>query len=243
MNLLDIRKKFVELSGREDLKNSDNTDNGADYFINSASKWLDEQLDNEKAVGRNYRLVDPKQFIIPIKECRVIHEVWATEVVNPKWKKLNRRDLDFFKRRVNSIARADKGIPTDYVPTNLRTSPSTDRPQDPDFFNSIADLSDYISDAHYPYQGILLWPFPRKQMQVEIKGMFYQDALINDDDTNFWANQHPNLLIDAALRQLESSYRNTQGVKDWENVIHIKLVNIDKDSVAESNVDIFELGG
>lgn len=244
MNLLDVRRLFVKLSGREDLKNEiDDSDNGADYFINAGSKWLDEQLDSGKAEGRNYRLAQVGQFVLPIKSCRAVNEVWVTEGTNPEWVRLVRKDLSFFKFQITNISQATRDTPLCYMPTNLRTSPSTDRPADPDFFDSYANLSDYIAEAHYPYQGILLWPVPARIVQVEIKGIFYQDLLENDGDFNYWSTQHPTLLINAALRELEVSYRNTQGVRDWEADIVGRLANLDKDSVYNDNVDVVELGG
>lgn len=47
MNLREIRKLFLDMSGRYDLVNEDLSDNGANYYINEGSKWLDSKVDKK----------------------------------------------------------------------------------------------------------------------------------------------------------------------------------------------------
>jgi len=43
--------------------------------------------------------------------------------------------------------------------------------------------------------------------------------LLLDTDTNYWSDDFPHLLVNAARRMLEVRQRNTSGVKDWDTVI------------------------
>lgn len=53
MNLVDIRKMFREVSGRYDLVNVDFTDNGANFYLNEACKWLDMNA-HDKDIFKGY---------------------------------------------------------------------------------------------------------------------------------------------------------------------------------------------
>lgn len=48
MDLSEVRAKFIQLSGRDDLVNADTTDNGANYFINAGQKFLDRMFGHEE---------------------------------------------------------------------------------------------------------------------------------------------------------------------------------------------------
>lgn len=45
MNLLEIRQQFVKLTGRYDLINTDNSDNGADWFINQGQDYIERNVE------------------------------------------------------------------------------------------------------------------------------------------------------------------------------------------------------
>ena len=49
MNLGTIRAKFIELSGRDDLVNADDTDNGANYFITAGQRFLEKKFGHAEA--------------------------------------------------------------------------------------------------------------------------------------------------------------------------------------------------
>ena len=57
--------------------------------------------------------------------------------------------------------------------------------------------------------------------------------LDDDTDENYWSIEHPMLLLYAALYEMEVSYRNTEGAKDWDLALSRELADLDKDTVEE----------
>ncbi len=67
--------------------------------------------------------------------------------------------------------------------------------------------------------------------------------LEDDDDENFWALNHPDLVVKAALQRLEVDYRNTEGSKDWLNSIMLDLIDLDMEFVEELSADVDVMEG
>jgi hypothetical protein len=67
--------------------------------------------------------------------------------------------------------------------------------------------------------------------------------MIQDTDTSYWTLEAPITLLFAALYQLEASYRNTEGVKDWLNVIDLDLDGLEKDRIAEEIMGVDQMEG
>ena len=64
MNLLQMRTKSRELSGRFDLVNSDFSDNGMDFFINEGRKFLDRLDETQKSWASCFRILTVGQFSV-----------------------------------------------------------------------------------------------------------------------------------------------------------------------------------
>jgi hypothetical protein len=72
-----------------------------------------------------------------------------------------------------------------------------------------------------------------KAATITVVGQFKAKELDENDDQNFWSVHYPDLLIQAANYSLESFYRNTEGAKDWKNVMTDTLQGIDYNLVEE----------
>jgi len=64
-----------------------------------------------------------------------------------------------------------------------------------------------------------------------------------DQDSCFWSELHPDILLHAALQRLEVSYRNTQGANDWLQAIVIDLSELDKEWVEEAVANLDQMEG
>ncbi len=71
----------------------------------------------------------------------------------------------------------------------------------------------------------------------------YQPKLVNDDDKNFWSERHPFILVMAAMRQVEVSYRNTEGQKDWEAAIRGELFGQELDWADQESQEVSQMEG
>ena len=240
MNLLQIRQQFRADSGRFDLVNEDGSDNGANFRINAGQRHLDRLGTNQKSFGVCYRFCEPNFWSVTFPYCRAVKEVWAA-TVTARWQleKKNLQDLlaGYFTKLPSSI---DSGASIYYAPTITRAVPETFNTESCDF-EAFSGYVDVMSANHFAYNCILIAPPIKEKTLIEIKGLFYTDELSEDSDKSYWSVMHPELLIMAAMRQLEVVNRNTQGVNDWDNSIGIEISNINKDLVEEEIAEVTQI--
>jgi hypothetical protein len=235
MQLSEIREKFVQFSGRYDLINSDDTDNGANFFINSGQRFLDRRIDFKKSSGRFFEQVAAGTWYFKLADCRSLDKVWVTNG-EERWE-LERKSLHWLHSEFpNLISATDQGDPLYWTPAMLRGIDITDITAGGTFFNyALAEA------ANEEYTGIVFLPPPDETMTIEIWGKFYSPTLASDSDESYWSVVVPETLIQAGLYRLETFYRNTEGAKDWLLAIDLDLTDIDKDLVHEDNVNVDQM--
>lgn len=233
MPLIDVRKQFIEYTGRYDLvlDTNDYDNNGADTFITAGQRWLDRTYEVNGSKGRNDELLDIGEWFQLIPEVRVIESVWVSNIEG------NRYPLEYLP--VNEYRSTFPKDPAGIV--NGRTTFYT-----PVFFQKIPESYDVIIDIFISntyvvstpvgYNGLLFSPPTETPLNLEVYGKFYQPKLVNNNDTNLWSEAYPTALVLAACRQVEISYRNQQGVKDYEAGIQGELLGAEYDLVdSETN--------
>ncbi len=238
--LLIARQKFIELSGRLDLAEDagtieSGTDKGADFFITNGQDWLDRQLGTAKEFGRRFDSVAADAWYLTFQKSRAIKEVWVNSDED-RWE-LEKVPLSSLKKYYAGLRSAtDSGQTLYYALAMLRAIDSTDIDDQGAFFNYVLADSD-------TYNGIIFMPPTEEALVVEIVGKFYSNTLSINADTSYWSENHMMTLVWAGLRQLEISYRNTEGARDWANAIRDSLIGIDKDVVEEETADTEEMDG
>ena len=230
MNLLQVRTKFREISGRHDLVNEDFSDNGADFYINEGRKFLDRLDETQKSWASCFKFVEIGQFSASFPHCRAIKEVWAASV-SARWQleKINLQEL-ISGYLTGLPASRTSGVPLYYSPCLTRYIPEDALVADIESFVGWVDIP--AGGAH-EYNAILINVPTSEKISLDIKGLYYSMELDAETDTNFWSGAHPMTLIMAAMRQLEILNRNTQGVKDWEASISTDTTGIGMDLVEE----------
>lgn len=220
MNLAEIRDHFVKRSGRYDLITEAGQDNGANFFIQSGSRFLDRRSNVKKSqMGASLHSVS-LDGMANLKDCWLIEAVRVQHSGN--WYPLHKLNA----RNTPQAAFLKKGIPAFYVPKTVRYSPSLE--------HTPASLS-MVPASAYDHQdmattSILLevLPHPVEPTVIEVHGNFYSVQLNEDQDTNFWSESFPDTLIKAALYQLEIFYRNTEGANDWLVSIQLDLADAEQ---------------
>lgn len=241
MNLLQLRQQFRATSGRFDLVNEDGSDNGANFYINAGQRHLDRLDTTQKSFGICYKFCEPDFYAVTFPYCRAVKEVWAA-TINARWQleKKNLQDLiaGYFTTLPSGI---DSGSPLYYAPTITRAVPETFNTESEDF-EAFSGYVDVISANHFAYNCVLIAPPTNEKLLIEVKGLFYTDELVGDDDKSYWSEVHPNILIMAAMREVEIINRNTQGVNDWTSSIMTEISNIGKDLVEEEIAEVSQIG-
>jgi hypothetical protein len=78
---------------------------------------------------------------------------------------------------------------------------------------------------------------------IDIRGLFYSMELEDDTDKNYWSEVHPMLLYMSAMRQIEVTNRNTQGVNDWTASIMTEMQQLGMDLVEELIAEVDQMEG
>lgn len=240
MTLVELRQKFVELSGRYDLVSSTVTwaDSGANFFINAGQNFLDRLIPIPETISSLFLPVAIGEYSVMFQQrCRMILEVWANNGEERTFLEKNTlKDLkEYYSGLVSEI---DTGPPLYYALANLRALETTAKTSLGTFLN----YTHAESDTKYNYRGIIVAPPVDEAYVLEVVGQFYQPTLTADAQYNYWTLETPELLLKAALYQLEVFYRNSEGAKDWYNAIMLEAAEIDKDGVEESISDCDDMG-
>jgi len=225
MNLLQIRQKFITLSGRRDLATSTSitdtaylydTDAGADFFIQSGSKELDWSLDIPTTLAAQDFALAIGEYSLKIQHLRAVQKVYYQDS-DGKWVELPSKKIDQALEAYPKLGSAEAGTPQVYVRYPLRT------------MRNEQVFDDLI--------GLLILPPTDTATTIRVFGNFYSYYLEQNDDSNYWSTNHADVLVLAALRAMEGFYRNTQGVNDYSQEINRKLNGLDRDMVeADMNV-------
>lgn len=237
MSLLDVRKKFIDLSGRFDLvvDTAAYADNGADFFIREGSRMLDRLAPEVNREDSAFSDVSAGDYSIFLDNVRVIKSVYVYDASTGSRGEL--REVTGKKIREwfpQILSQDSQGIPAVYAPVN-----------------TVARIGDTITPAEFltglkvtatNINGIVFPPVDR-DLVIEVQGKFYSTTLTLDVDENYWTRNHMMLLVWAALYKLEVSYRNSEGAKDWLAAINGDLVQIDMDSVEQDSENLAQLGG
>ena len=243
MNLLDVRKEFVRKSGRYDLvvDTTNWVDNGADFYINSGQRFLDRLDTIPKSVGRHFTKVTSGREYVTFPYCRAIKSCWVMD--SDGRTKLTKKDMAEIRQvYADPVGSIDTGTPLFYAPAVLRVIPESDRLSIDDL-NAMIDYADVMFDQHYAYNGVIFMPPVDGTYIIEVWGLFYSPELTSDTSESFWSVVHPEILLMAAMHQMEIMYRNTEGAKDWLNAINNEVVGLGKDFVEEGIAEVDQMEG
>jgi hypothetical protein len=248
MALIDIRTKFIQLSGRFDLVVSPITftpDNGADFFIKAGQRLLDN-LQDTKFFWYKKNLT-AGQGVIDVPYLRVVKEVWLANAEGRS--QLEKKSLGWIRENYGEpFSAQDRGTPIYWAQgvnqLSIAQEALTTANYTTEFTYGADDLifSDELSGGHH-YTSLLLAPVSNVTSTLEVLGKFFGSLLTADTSKSFWTEQYPEVLVRAALYQLEVFYRNTEGAKDWRTAIEEDIMGIDHNLVDEQITGLTQLDG
>lgn len=250
MDYLDVRKKFCEISGRYDLMTATYEDDGADFFLNAAQKYLDRFFDQGKAWARYPVIVAAGTFIAKSLGIRAIKEVWLANV-DGKVQLIPCTLADLKSEYAEEFSSVTQGTPEYYAPALLRPYPDT-LASVTGMYN-VSDLLTYVATApaqHFNYNGIVIMPPPDGTYTVEIVGLFYSPTLSATlsgatwtQTKSFWTEVHPEVLIAAAIYKMHSLYHNTGSAADAKSTTLEDVTGLINDAIEEELVGTLQMEG
>jgi hypothetical protein len=240
MNLLQVRTKFVQISGRYDLvvNTTAYADNGANFYINAGQKLLERLVDVPESIGNVYYELAANTYGLSWKtHTRSIQEVWIEN--GTERSELTKVSLKQLKTEYYDLATSETGRPMYYAVANLKGVETTKKDTLGTFIENVYAESVDSSE----YRGIVIVPPADQKYIVQIVGLFKQLILTSDTDSNFWSIEEPDLLLRAALYELESFSRGTENAKNWLSAIQTDVQLLEFDNVDELSVDKNQMEG
>jgi len=166
------------------------------------------------------------EYSADLENCRVVKEVWRKSASDSSRTLLTYKTTTAFRSLYPKLEASDTGTPAYWTLVISRYSPS----QAP-------------SGIGTEFKRVLVMPPTDEALTLEVFGVFHAFPLTDNDDENFWSVNYPDVLVYASLRSLEASYRNTQGVQDWDSSIASMLTGIDKDDADQATADDLQMKG
>lgn len=227
MQLSEIREKFIELSGRYDMQGNTKSH----FFINAGVRLLDRMSRFAHTDAVSLRQVPVGTTHLVLSDCQLISSVHFIEDGLTKYEVELIEHSEFVQLYPQSLSNMPLGRPMFCALGTLRHSPdlldlsAEDFPVPADYALVAAD--------YYSRQALYLGPAASTAGWLRIEGSFYSRDMSVDTDKSYWSVRYPDLLIKAALYQLEVAYRNTEGARDWMAAIVLELDNLDKDALEQ----------
>ncbi len=246
MEYWEIRKKFVEISGRYDLVDPDTwEDDGADFYLNMGQRILDRSLNGKKMEARYPFELTSANIVVKTPGLRAIKEVWVANVDGRS--QLTFVPLDQLRGGYAEASNLlDQGTPLYYSPAVFRPFP--------DELVTVTGLYDVedllLSGTHYTYNGIIVMPPPDGTYTVTIWGLFYSPTLsatllgsVWTQTRSYWTENEPYTLLEAALSRLATFAGNITSAREHKEAMNEDLHTLDFDEVEEGLLGDMEMEG
>jgi len=223
MTLLDIRTNFITDSGRNDLviDLTDYADRGANRFINAGQRFLDGLIDTPQSQAKYEETLDVGATTLTLEDCRAIEEVYLTNAEGGIHY-LTKVSLSDIREAFPELSSEVKGVPTYYAINVIRVMAT--------------ELTETI-------KGIIFMSPADDTYDMVVEGKFFTKKLVENDDINYWTENHEDVLGMAALYKLETFYRNREGARDWLQGIMEAIRGIDHDIIAEEIAGVNQIKG
>ena len=258
MTYHEIRNLFVSRSGRYDLTDASDNDNGADFFLNAGQRLLDRLVEHHKSMARSYHAIVSGSWFVKTTGLEAVKEVW---IANSDGKyKLEKKTLTELRELYDegNFSEVTAGTPAYYAIAAFRPYPDATVDASLVGFYDVDDLITTEDGKHYTYDGVIFMPPSDGSSSLSIWGKFRSPTLsavytpaVEEPETaafwtetaSYWSEIHPDILLKAGLYELEVFYRNTEGAKDWKNILDLDLISLDSMMADGEMSDIEEMEG
>jgi hypothetical protein len=240
--LVQLREDLARESAHHELvidfAGADYSDDGADYYLNAAQRWLDDMFPYRKSQAWYFSVLAAGQSLVTFNSARYVERVvlasgtdGRTELIRKTQRELQVLYSDYTDVPLSSL---DQGTPEYWAPAVIGLAPEQYAEDATTLAAAGAEDLDFLAHGnHYPLQGLIVMPPSDGVRTVEVLGRWYSKELSADADVSVWSVNHPDLLVRAAMRELEITFRNEQGVRAIEGPLLIQLKQISHNLAAE----------
>lgn len=224
MTLTEILLKFRSMSGRFDLVSAAGADSGYPgvtegglYYIRAAQRFLDRRIDLQSETQIEEVSVDGTTYAFLLSSYTEIFNIIPKDGDGVYYEELKRLEYAEFRDSFPDRANESPGTPAYY----------TIQPRGSSTLSTLAAAISAL-ETSTTVDVIIVGPVPDGSYTLEIAARISLAELSDGDDTNGWTVLYPDTLLKAAMYELEVTYRNTEGQKDWLLAIEKDLFEIDK---------------
>lgn len=224
MSLLEVRREFIKQSGRVDLvvNTTNHTDNGADFFIKAGQRFLDLRLGYPQEEAELTFALATSAITTTLANVRAILSVAVRDSGDNTINYLKRKSIRELREEYGdehaSLGAVDTGEPRSWA---------------------LGWLRDGVVDDAGELGQVVLFTMPPadKQYTIVTRAKLLAGDLSSNSAVSFWTEEHPDVLVQAALYKLEGSYRNNEGSRATLRMIDDALLGIYHDKIEQMQVD------
>lgn len=258
MDLSQIREQVVELSGRRDLARDTNVSGSpgfskrADFFIQAATLWLDENQEHERSLAHYSKDLSASGYRLLVPDAEAVFAVYAQES-NDVIRQLEQKSYAWMRANYSEkLTQVGTGSPAYYVKGNIDLAPTQLALKTSDYTGDytyefgdtlFADESTPGSVGRYRTMSLIILPPVAALQTITVVGKFYSKILASGTDTNYWSSRRPDVLVKATLRMIEGFYRNTEGMRDFDNFLASDFLGIEKALIESSYANVNKMEG
>lgn len=237
--LIQMRRRFVELSGHYELvldaEQNDWGDNGADDYIRAAQRRLDDEFTYHKSDAFLYHKLTAGQSVVTFNWARLIKQVWIADGTG-KRTELFRLTARQMREEFNdtTLAAISQDTPRYWAPIVSMLAPSQIGETSGTFASAgFVDYDQVVFTEAYFSKSIAVMPPPTGATTVQVLASWYSPTLSDDSDVCFWS-QFPELLIRGARAELEMDlHRNTTGYRGFLEGLMPRLSRLEDNLLEE----------
>lgn len=251
--LIQMRQRFVELSGHYELvldaEQEDWGDNGADDYIRAAQRRLDDEFSYHKSDAWLYHKLTAGQAIVTFNWARYIKEVWIADATTGRRQQLTRRSVQDLRADYNetTLAAITKATPQWWCPITTLLAPSQISGTSSTFSSAgYVDYDQIVFTEAYFSKSLIVLPPPTGTTTVQVLASWYSPTLTADEDVCFWSMM-PELLIRGARAEMELDlFRNQTGYRGFMEGLLPRLSRLEDNLIEEEQSgppELYRIGG
>ena len=218
MTLAEVRKLFVDTTGRFDLvvDTVNYVDNGADHFIQRGQDFLDRlPFAGKHGEATLETTLSAGGYLIESPAIRAVKQIYVEGSEGIRYlTKMLIGPLREYYGDIDGFPNLDTGTPVHFATTSVRKVGA-------------------VTANNEINRGVFILPPVAVDTKVVIQGLFDSAPLVDDNDVSYWSIEHPNILMLAAWYELELYYRNRTGAQEHLEAIQQHLQGLDFDEVEE----------
>lgn len=227
MTLLELKAKFVEISGRHDLFDTSSAsypDTGGLFYINAGIRFLNDSILDFSSMRVFKTTGSAAQYTVALDTVTQVYAVSGTEKLILDFVPIENRD-SFFEKPLKLVDAENTGKPK-YFSHVLSIDQDTNNGE----YTAGEDASGLTPVSLSTVSNIILiQPIPDKSYTFFFIGRSSKLELTDSENalSTYWSINYPDLLLAAIMYKLESFFRNTEGARDWLNTLNMGLRAID----------------